>query len=295
MKKHTLLIGAHISIAGGLEKSVERAQQVGCTCMQIFTKSNKQWSAKPILTEEATLFIKTLANSNLESVIAHASYLINLGSSDVTLNKKSIDSLILEVNRCHELGIKYLVLHPGAAINSSEQDCLERIADNLTSILEQTPSSCTILLENTAGQGSAVCYTLDQLAIVREKAKYKNRIGFCIDTCHAFVAGYDLRTSHGYENFWQEFDNILGIQYLKAIHVNDSKKGLGSYVDRHEHIGKGTLGLEPFRLLMNDERFFDIPKIIETPKDNPIEDDMRNIETLKSLLSATTIKKLNLR
>jgi deoxyribonuclease IV len=292
-KKSHLLLGAHMSISGGFEKAIERGTSIGCTTIQIFTKSNRQWHAKPISQEEADLFRKAVKDSDIHPIVAHATYLINIGSPDKTIESKSIKAVIDELQRCTILGIPYLVLHPGSHVDTDEATCLERIAHNLDKIFEADSSNTKILLETMAGQGSSVCYSFDQIATIRNLSSQKARIGVCFDTCHAFVAGYDFTTPHGYKTMWADFDSIIGLNHLYAIHVNDSKKGLGSYVDRHEEIGKGVIGLEAFKLLFNDSRFFDIPKILETPK-GELEDDLRNMQTIRSLLSEATTEKLNI-
>ncbi|OQA35103.1 MAG: Endonuclease 4 [Candidatus Dependentiae bacterium ADurb.Bin331] len=285
-KAKKLLVGAHMSIAGGLYKSIDRAQAVGGTCMQIFTKSNKQWASKRIDPESAQMFKERWKNSTISAVAVHASYLINIGSANHALRIKSIHALIDELQRCDLLGIPHLIVHPGAATNNSPVECINMIAQSINEIFEQFHGHAILVLENTAGQGSAVGTTLEQLAEIYKTIKHKKSIGFCIDTCHAFAAGYDISTQKGYELFWEQFDTLLGIEKLKAIHCNDSKKKVGSRVDRHEDIGKGELGIEPFRLLMNDERFYDIPKICETPKgDDEQAHDARNIEMLKNLVN----------
>lgn len=292
-KQSELLVGAHMSIAGGFYKSIERAEAVGGTCMQIFTKSNKQWAAKHIDPQDAQAFKDRWANSSIHAVIAHASYLINIGSAQATLRNKSKQAVREELERCALLGIPALVLHPGAAVGSSAQECIELIAESINEVFEEFDGPTMLLLENTAGQGSAVGTTLEQLAAIYNRVHKKKHVGICIDTCHAFVAGYDLRTPKSYDIFWKQFDELIGIEKLKAIHCNDSKKDLGSKVDRHDDIGKGKLGIEAFALLMNDERFFDVPKICETPKGDQEEvNDARNISTLKELLTSASKKKL---
>lgn len=289
-----LLIGAHISIAKGFDQSIISAESIGCSTYQIFTKSNRQWTAKPISNEAIISFKKTLASSSIQAqhIIAHATYLINVGSSNKQLASASKKALGVELNRCGLLDIPYLVLHPGSHGTESQESCAERIAHNINDVLE-VEKDTAVLLENMAGQGTAMGNTFQQLAQIYHHIQHKHRVGFCLDTCHAFASGYELNTEKGYEAMWQEFDNLLGIKKLKAIHVNDSKKGLGSRVDRHEEIGKGAIGLKSFELLINDERFFDIPKILETPKES-LEDDKRNLNTLISLLSKKTKKILNI-
>ncbi len=285
---HTFLVGAHMSIAGGLEKSIERATSIGCTCMQIFTKSNQQWKAKEIDQASADLFKKTLKASTIRSVVVHASYLINLGSNDEALNKKSVHALTEELQRCQELDIPYLVLHPGSYGTSTATDCMKRIAHNLSTIIEKNPGKTMILLENTAGQGTAVGNTFEQLAFIRNHVSHPSKVGICFDTCHAFAAGYDFRTPTTYEALWNSFDKIIGLDHLKVLHMNDSKGDINSHLDRHADIGKGKLGIEAFRLICNDKRFFDIPKILETPKDNDLKKDIENMNTLHGLLTEKT-------
>lgn len=287
MKKPSLLLGAHMSIAGGLEKAIERGESIGCTAIQIFSKSNRQWAAKEITKQEAEHFKSVWKSSSIKYVVAHATYLINIGSPEKLTCSKSVKALSLELMRCEQLNIPYLVLHPGSHLKTSEQECLKRIADNLNEIFESTRGKTKILLETMPGQGSMVCYSFEQIATLLDLSSFKQRLGVCFDTCHAFVAGYDFRTKETYDMMWKTFNSIIGLDYLKVIHINDSKKDLGSYVDRHENIGKGKLGLDAFRLLCNDKRFFDIPKILETPK-TTLADDAKNMAALKSLLSTAT-------
>jgi deoxyribonuclease-4 len=294
-KKEPLLLGAHMSIAGGLEKSIERAVSINCTTLQIFTKSNRQWKAKPISEEEITAF-KTAVKNNpfIKSIAVHASYLINIGSSDKELNKKSLESLDIEFKRCQALSIPYLILHPGSCGTSTPKHSMDSIANNINTILSNNPGKSMILLENMGGQGSSIGSTFEELAEIYKKIDEKNRVGFCFDTCHAFVAGYDFRDKKSYDFLWKKFEEILGLKKLKAFHINDSKKELGSKIDRHEDIGKGKIGLEAFRLLFNDERFFDIPKILETPKEDDLKDDVKNMQTIIKLINEPTKKKLTI-
>jgi deoxyribonuclease-4 len=291
--QRSLLLGAHMSIEGGFDQAIKRGESINCNTIQIFTKSNRQWQAKPITPEQAKSFKQAHQESSIGPIVAHGTYLINIGSSDKELSKKSMLAVIEELERCNELGIHYFVLHPGSSVNSTESECLQRISENLNLILSKTTSKTVLLLENMAGQGSVVCYKFEQLKTVYDQIEFKNRVGYCFDTCHAFAAGYDFRTLATYEKMWQEFDQILGIDNLKAIHINDSKKELGSRVDRHEEIGKGQLGLETFSLLFNDERFYDIPKILETPNDDLI-DYAHNMTILKGLISTKTKKLLGI-
>lgn len=295
-KKHRLLLGAHMSISGGLEKSIESGASIGCTTLQIFTKSNRQWHAKPLTKQEAELFKQAAKSFNIHPIVAHATYLINIASSDPKTEKASVAALIKELDRCDELGIHYLVLHPGSYVKGKPEEGMARIIENLNHVLESSASKTMIALETMAGQGSALCSTFEQIATIIEESHHKKRLGVCFDTCHAFVAGYDIRTPKTYEKTWEDFDKIIGLEKLHVMHINDSKKGLDSRVDRHEHIGKGEIGLEGFKLLFNDKRFFDIPKILETPKatKEPFTEDKMNIATIQSLLTPATRKILGL-
>lgn len=282
-KQHTLLFGAHMSIAGGIDKALDRGESIGCTAIQIFTKSNRQWHAKPLDAQEIALFKEKRKKSSIKSVIAHATYLINLGTSDKLLEKKSIDAVLIELKRCGDLEIPYLVLHPGSRGNTDEESCLERISDNLNKIFTETSEKTDILLETMAGQGNSVCYTFEQIAEIIKNSRFKKRLGVCFDTCHAFVAGYDFGTEATYKKMWKNFDSIIGLNKLKAMHINDSKQSLGSRVDRHADIGKGKIDLNAFRMIFNDQRFATIPKILETPKTD-LKEDLKNMETIFALI-----------
>lgn len=287
IKKHQLLLGAHMSTAGGYEQALVRGESIGCTAIQLFTKSNRMWQGKKTEQKSIDLFKETVKKTGINHLLSHASYLINIGSNNSIIYNKSVEALLDELERCHALGIHYLVLHPGSRGTDNESTTLERIAITLDDVLQRFTGSTMVLLENMAGQGSAVCYSLEQLAFVRELSTEKKRVGICIDTCHAFAAGYDLRTTSSYQSFWEKFDALIGLDHLKAIHVNDSKKDLGSRVDRHEDIGKGLLGLEPFRLLFNDPNLFDVPKILETPRAE-LADYERNMAIIRDLISDKT-------
>ena len=292
MKKRDeiLLLGAHMSIADGIEKSITRGESIGCTAIQIFTKSNRQWSAKEITDESAKLFKETYNNSSIKSVIVHASYLINIGSESEITNKKSIKALSEELDRCEILDLPYLVLHPGSRQNTKEEDCLNRIANGINEIFSQDTGKTTLLLENMAGMGTSVGHKFEQLAKIYEQIEQKKRIGICFDTCHAFAAGYDFRIKKGYEDMWKEFDDILGLKLLKAMHINDCTKECGSKVDRHAHIGKGQINTEAFKLLFNDERFLDIPKVLETPIKKEIEEYIPDLKVIVNLLTQNNKK-----
>jgi len=276
------LLGAHMSTAGGLHEAINRGMSIDCTAIQFFSKNNRQWHAKPLDQEGIDQFKTTLAASNISITVIHASYLINIGSPDEITRNRSIAGLITEYERASILDVDYLVFHPGSHRNAGEQACLERIAHGINTLLAQCAHSpTTLLLETMAGQGTNTCYSFEQLATIYSLIDQKDRVGVCLDTCHIFAAGYDI--ANEYENVMQSFDDLIGLSNLKVIHVNDSKKACGSRVDRHEHIGKGAIGLKAFSLLMNDERLKDKAKILETPKDS-LEEDRVNLAVLRSLL-----------
>ncbi len=282
------LLGAHMSISEGLYKAFLRGKEVGCTTIQIFTKNSNQWKVKDLTEEEILKFKQAQKETGISPVVAHDSYLINLGSPDRELLQKSREAFLIELKRCDQLDIPYLVMHPGSHVGAGESEGIRRIAESLNWALEKTPGSrVMILLENTAGQGTNLGYRFEHLAEILERVEEKPRFGVCLDTCHLLAAGYDIRTEQGYQRTLQEFDGIVGLSRVKAIHVNDSKKGLGCRVDRHEHIGEGCLGLEAFRCFLKDERFKEVPKILETPKDkkNEAESDRKNLNRLRELLT----------
>ena len=291
-KERSLLFGAHMSISGEISRAIERGESIGCSAIQIFTKSNRQWQAKALFEQDIQTFKQTWKKSSVQSIIAHASYLLNIGSPNEETEKKSLEALEIEFARCADLTIPYLVIHPGSHTNTDEESCLMRISKNIDKLLTKIPHG-TILLETMAGQGSQVGYTFEQLATIIKLSTHKKRIGICFDTCHAFSAGYDFRTEKTYKLMWEHFDATIGINKLKAFHINDSQKDLGSRVDRHTDIGKGRIGLEAFGLLFNDPAFFDVPKILETPKADLV-DDKKNMEVLMSLISKKTRNLLNI-
>lgn len=272
-----------MSIAGGFDKAIERGQSIDCTAIQIFTKSNRQWNAKPITEEQANLFIAKQKDSSIKIVVAHAMYLLNLASPDHKLWHGSITAVAQELERCNILEIPYLVVHPGSRLNLSLDEGLGRVTTAINRIFEKNHGKTMLLLENMAGQGSSVCSKFEELAQVLDGVEHKRRIGICIDTCHAFAAGYDFRTKQTYKEFWKKVDETVGLAHVKAIHLNDSKGELGCKVDRHEEIGAGKIGLEAFGLLMNDAHLKDVPKILETPKDD-LKDYQKNMEVLKKLI-----------
>ncbi|MBI3988613.1 MAG: deoxyribonuclease IV [candidate division NC10 bacterium] len=280
-----MLLGAHQSIEGGFDRAPLRGRETGCTSLQIFVKSSSQWRARPITSEETEAFQNNCRASRIAAIVAHSSYLINLGARDQALWRRSIEACADELRRCAALGIPGLILHPGAHKGAGEEEGLKRIAGGLDQVLEDARDlRVQIILEATAGQGTVLGYRFEHLARLFELVQRNERLGVCLDTCHLFAAGYDLRTEKGYERAMESFDQIVGFQHLKVLHLNDSKKPLGSRVDRHEHIGKGFLGLQAFRLIMQDDRMKGLPMILETPKEpDPVKNDRRNLTTLKRL------------
>ena len=275
-----MLLGVHCSIKGGLHNAFYEAESLGIDTFQVFTKNQRQWKEKIIDTEEKSGFLNTYKTSRVKMIFSHASYLINLASNDDTLWERSTKALIGEVQRCRDLGLDFTILHPGSAKELGEQKGIKKIITALKTTLHATENSTVkILLENTAGQGSSIGYRFEHLKQIMDGVD-SSRIGMCFDTCHAFVAGYDIRTKGGFEGTMEELDNTIGLRNLRTIHLNDSKGELGSNLDRHEHIGKGKLGLEPFRQIMN--RFTHIPKVIETPKKGNM--DVVNLEILRGLI-----------
>lgn len=248
-----------------MEKAVERAVVDGCESLQVFNKSSSQWKGKALSGEEIALFRRGLEDAKLP-VISHASYLINLAGPDKKLHRKSVAAFADELERCDRLGIPHLVIHPGSHKGTGEEAGLERVAAALDAIYDARPALATdVLLENTAGMGNCVGNTFEQLAAIRSAMKHARRVGICFDTCHAFAAGYDMRTRAGYESTWAHFDATVGLARLKAFHLNDSKKDLACRVDRHEWIGDGFIGKDLFRFLVNDARFASVPAVLETP------------------------------
>ena len=281
------LLGAHMSIAGGYYKAVEAAAAHRMDVVQLFTKNNSQWRAKAITEEEASLFAAALAEHKITHPLSHSSYLINLASPDAALRTKSGEAMIVELQRAEQLAIPYVVVHPGAHTTASLEEGLSLVAKSLDEIHAALPRTrVQILLEITAGQGSCLGHRFEHLAEILKQTKQPERVGICFDTCHAFAAGYDLREPKLAKAMWREFDDLLGLGRLKAIHLNDSKRELGSRVDRHDHIGRGRVGLEGFRLLLRDKRFRDVPMYLETPKgDAPSGEpwDTINLRTLREL------------
>lgn len=276
-----MLLGVHCSVAGGLHKAFEAASELNIDCFQIFTRNQQQWKARPVSDDEAHNFRSAWKNSAVKTAFSHSSYLINLGTPRTALRKQSLQALVAEVQRCNALGLQFTVLHPGSAKDTDEASALRNIADSLKTVLSET-SDCIsgIALENTAGQGDYVGHRFEHLNELLGAAGNR-RVGVCFDTCHAFAAGYDIRTEAGIEDALTQLDNIVGLNHLWALHLNDSKAEFGSRTDRHQHIGDGKIGLAPFRILVN--RFPELPKVLETPK-SP-EWDRKNLNVLRSLIA----------
>lgn len=281
-----MLLGAHMSIAGGVYNAFTDGKKVGCNTMQIFTKSSNQWKARHLADDEIEMFKNAGKETGIAPVIAHDSYLINLCAPDKAKLKMSVEAFGVELSRCRTLGIPYLVMHPGSHLGEGEEWGMKTIAENITRLLseDEGEGGTMILLETTAGQGSNLGYKFEQLRFMMELIPQKERIGVCLDTAHIFAAGYDIKIPGGFEKVLGEFDEIIGIKNLRAIHLNDSKKICGSRVDRHELIGKGEIGIEPFRYLMNKKEFSNIPMILETPKDKDYKEDIENLAVLRGLI-----------
>jgi len=283
-----------MSIAGGLPRAVDRAQASGCDALQIFTKSAGQWRARPLPFEEVALFRRRVRETGIRPVVAHNSYLINLAAASPTLRDQSFAALAEELDRAEALGLDGLVMHPGSFTSGAEEQGLDLIADALARLLQQRPRGRTrVLLEHTAGQGTNLGHRFEHLAYILDRLQGSPRVGVCLDTCHLLAAGYDICTVDGYAATFRRFNELIGLARIKVFHLNDSKKPCGSRVDRHEHIGKGCLGLEPFRMLLNDRRFAKLPMLLETPKLETPESrrrgdvdpwDARNLRTLRKLI-----------
>ncbi|CCB86091.1 deoxyribonuclease IV [Parachlamydia acanthamoebae] len=266
MRTEKLLLGAHTSAAGGAQNALLEGKRIGATTIQLFTSNQKRWQGKILGGEEIKAWEKALDETGLEQIMSHDSYLINLGSSNPELLEKSRKAFREEATRCHQLGISYLNFHPGAAVEATEQQCLDRICESLLGMQDLLENRKTrLLLEATAGQGSAVGWRFEHLAYIIDKVQHKLPIGVCIDTCHIFAAGYDIRTSAAWDATLEEFNRVVGLKHLYAFHVNDSAKGLGTRVDRHQPLGKGLIGIESFQFLMTDLRTKHLPKYLETP------------------------------
>ena len=280
-----VLLGAHMSTSGGVHTAVDRAVSIGCTALQVFTKNNNQWGAKPLADDDIENYKRKIVEATITPVMAHDSYLINLCAINPEILERSRDAFIDELTRCEELGIQLLNFHPGAHGGAGENDGIKRIVESLKIAHEKTEGFKVLsVVETSAGQGTAVGYKFEHLEKIINGVDKPERMAVCIDTCHIFAAGYDIRTEETYAATIQEFENIIGLDRLAAFHFNDSKKEFGSHGDRHEHIGKGMIGTEGFSYLMNDERFANTPKILETPKSKDLHEDVENLKVLKGLI-----------
>ena len=276
------LIGAHLSTRGGLHTAFERAAIVGATAMAVFAKNANQWKGKELTDEDCAVFT---GKRTVTPVLTHASYLINLATTNAEFHRKSLLAMADELDRAERLGIHAVVLHPGAHMGAGAQAGIDQIARSFDQIHAAIPAHRVVtLLETSAGQGSCVGCTFEELGRIIELIDDKGRMGICVDTCHVFAAGYDIRTREGYERMVEEIEEHTGIDNVGAFHLNDSKKPLGSRVDRHQHIGDGEIGRDAFAFLLNDPRFAGIPKLIETPKNEDHSWDIRNLATLRSLV-----------
>jgi deoxyribonuclease IV len=287
-------LGAHMSIKGGLPRAVDRAAASRCQALQIFTKSAGQWRARALPGDEVALFRRRIDETGIRPVVAHNSYLINVAAALPALRAQSLAALGEELDRAELLGLDGLVMHPGSYTSGSEEEGLRLIGDAIASLLADRPGARTmVLLEHTAGQGTNLGHRFEHLAAILDRVGGSPRVGVCLDTCHLLTAGYDLCSPEGYEATFRQFDRIVGLDRIRVFHLNDSKKPCGSRIDRHEHIGKGCLGLEPFRRLLNDARFRGLPMLLETPKLETAASqrrsdvdpwDARNLRTLRELI-----------
>jgi deoxyribonuclease-4 len=281
------LFGAHLSVAGGLHNAVAAAVALRCDSLQIFTKNANVWAVDPLTGEEVAGFRRAAAGAELREIAAHDSYLINLASPDYALFRKSVGALATEMERAEALGLGYLVVHPGAHVGSGEEAGLDRVAAGLDEVHARCAGfTVRLLVETTAGQGTTLGRSFEQLAAIFDRAKDADRMDVCFDTCHVFAAGYSLATGGDYAATFQQFDDLIGLSRLKLFHVNDSAKPLGSRVDRHAGIGLGEIGLDAFRRLVNDPRFAHLPMVLETPKEDGDGNDMDpvNLQVLRDLL-----------
>jgi deoxyribonuclease IV len=284
-KERAVLLGAHMSTSGGVHTAFSRGASIGCATMQVFVKNNNQWFGKPLTDEDVAEYKTEQAKTTIAPIVAHAAYLINLCAVNTNTLKLSRNAFVDELKRCEAFGVRALIFHPGAHMGAGEEEGIKRIGESLNVIHEKTPGvNVLTTMECTAGQGSAIGYRFEHLRGILDLVEEKNRVAVCLDTCHLFAAGYDIATEKGWDDTISQFDGIIGLGRLVAIHTNDSKKGLGSRVDRHDHIGKGLIGLTGFRMLMNDERLARIPKILETEKSEDMHEDVENMHVLKSLI-----------
>lgn len=267
MKENVKYIGAHVSASGGVYKAVANAVAIGANAFALFTKNQMRWTDTPLAEKDIEKFKEECNKHGFSpyQILPHDSYLINLGSPKAEGLQKSREAFLDEMNRCEQLGLVYLNFHPGSTLKEvSVDECLKTIAESINIALDKT-NGVTAVIENTAGQGSNLGYEFEHLAAIIDKVEDKSRVGVCIDTAHSFAAGYDISTEDGFKDVFERFNEVVGFNYLKGMHINDSKKGLGSHVDRHESIGKGVIGITPFKMIMQDDRFNGIPLVLETP------------------------------
>lgn len=263
-------VGAHVSASGGVENAPVNAHEIGAKAFALFTRNQRQWKSVPLSAQSISLFKERCDAFGYASkhILPHDSYLINLGHPEDSALQKSRDAFLDEMSRCEQLGLTLLNFHPGSHLNEfTEEKSLARIAESINGSLEQTNGVCAVI-ENTAGQGTNLGYTFEQIAYIIDKVEDKTRVGVCLDTAHTLAAGYDIKTSEGFLETFRHFDEVIGFSYLKGMHINDSKKDLGSRVDRHDSIGKGVMGITTFKMIMEDPRFDDIPLILETPDES---------------------------
>ncbi|MGH8102221.1 MAG: deoxyribonuclease IV [Chthoniobacterales bacterium] len=280
-----ILLGAHMSIGGGVHRAIERARSIDCTAAQMFVKNNMQWFAQPLTREEIRAFLDHVQRGELWSIFAHANYLINLAATNLQFHANSLRALAEELTRADQLELPFLVLHPGAHLGAGEDAGLEKIAKSIDRVFAKISKVKTkIALETTAGQGSCLGDKFEHLAWIIDHVREPERICVCLDTAHVFAAGYDIGDEAGTKKTFREFDRLIGLDRLAAIHVNDSKTPRGSRVDRHQHIGKGKIGLDAFRFIMRDRRFRRIPKVLETPKGKDLAEDVENLKTLRAFV-----------
>jgi deoxyribonuclease IV len=280
-----ILLGAHMSIGGGPHLAIERACSIDCTAMQIFVKNNMQWFARPLTPAEITAFLKHTQRKQLAAVFAHANYLINLAATNPQFHFNSMRALGEELIRADQLRLPFLVVHPGAHLGAGEEGGLNTIVASIDQVLAAIPKVKTkIALETTAGQGSCLGCTFEQIEYILANVREQERLCVCLDTAHVFAAGYDIGCAAGVQKVFDEFDRIIGLKQLSAIHLNDSKTARGSRVDRHEHIGKGQIGLEAFRFIMRNPQLRKIPKVLETPKGKDLKEDVENLRVLRGLV-----------
>ena len=279
---HKPLVGFHASMSGGLYRALEQASALDCPTVQLFTKNNRMWNESNLTPEMISRFITTKKELKIEAVVSHASYLINLASVRPEVRNASFHALKEELTRSSLLEIDYVVLHPGSHTGHSLTEGINYLTDACNKVLEHNPSAM-LLFETMAGQGSSIGRSFEELSLILEKIEYKKRVGICMDTCHIFAAGYPVATDEDYHNLMNNFDKACGLHNLRVIHINDSKKEGGSRVDRHEHIGEGKIALNFFKNIMNDIKFRHVPKILETPQDDP-QDNHRNLHTLLTLI-----------